>query len=183
MTLKTLITTAAATAIIAGSAYAAGETDNRRNPMPDDGVVEGATTYDGDVVVDEAADLQNAETQDRQNPQAVDPVFDAANLTDEQRAAYEAVANARGQNIMFSDGAVLGTIKDFDIDNAGKAEIVVDTSMSEDFREDELVINTGPENIMTDGGQITIASSAAEMSNLAGGDRGAADTRATVILN
>ena len=189
MTFKTLMTTVAATAITATTAIAAsdapdGETLNRQNPQPADRAVEGATQYEDDVTIETEPELQNAETLDRQNPQTVDPVdFEYVDLSDETTATYKAVAEATGTTVIFSDGEELGTITGFDVDEVGKSEIVIDVSETMKVEGDELVINTGPENIMVNDGQITIASTADELAVLAGGDRGADDTRAVVVLN
>ena len=189
MTHKTLMTTVAALTLTATTAIAANdvadaETLDRQNPQPADSAVEGATQYEDGVAIDTEAGLQNAETLDRQNPQAVDPVnFDYAGLNEETVATYKAVAAATGSEVMFSDGEVQGVISGFDVDEIGKSEIVVDISETMKVKGDELVINTSPENITIDNGQITIATTTDELAVLAGGDRGASDTRAVVVLN
>lgn len=187
MKLTKLMTTAAAAALAASTAFASdnytdGATLDRQNPNPSV-PSENNTTVDFDQI-DTAAELQAPETLDRQNPQAVDPVnINFADMSDEAAETYRAVLAAEGADIVLEDGTVLGAMTDMDVDNLGKGEITIDVSDSTDVPGDVLVITTGPENINVDGDSIIIASNADEIGVLAGGDQGADDGQARVYLN
>lgn len=183
MTLKKLMTSAAALALTATMASASGaDYATAPNPNAPANGVEGGTEFNGELV-DKAAELQNAETLDRQNPQAVDPVYDLSEADMETIETFQAVEGKNGSEVILQDGTLIGTLLEMDIDNAGKGEMTVDVSDSNVIDGDAVVITTGPENVMISGGMLVIASTTEEMSNLAGGDQGARDGYAQVYLN
>lgn len=187
MTRYMLTTTAAALALTAGTALASdeevdGKTLNRQNPQPTDHAVEGATDYDG-ALVDQAAELQNDETLNRRDPQAVDPVFNLDDADMETIATFQAVEGKNGSEVVLIDGTRLGTLTEMDIDNAGRGEMTIDISGTQAVSGDSLVITTGPENVMMNDGMLVIAENIETISNLAGGDSGAGDGRPNVYLN
>ncbi len=182
MTLKTLMTTTAAAAIISTSAFAASDSVEQAAENEEIVNTEEGTTFDGEVVVDTDAELQNAETTNRQNPQAIDPVFDK-DVSAETLATFKAIKGTSGSDVLLVDGLKLGTLLEMDIDNAGKGEMTIDISDSDKILGKELTVTTGPENVMISDGVIYIDVDADELANLAGGVQGADNGRQTVYLN